>query len=106
MRIYKNQPEQNFSALAASKGWKATKRGWPDFLCRNADGDIIAVEVKPKNARGFLQGLKTEQVEAMRDLQKFGIRCYVSDGIILELFNEKLHASLEAKKRLRISLVD
>lgn len=102
MRIYKNQPEQRFTQLAISLGWKFTKRGWPDFLCMNTNNELVCVEVKPVTSTGRLEYLKTEQVFTMNLLTALGVKCYVSDGLRLETYDCKKHASLQAKKRLKL----
>lgn len=94
-----NPHERAFRALADESGWVATKRGWPDFICYRRDSDeVIAVEVKPRNRHGHLQGLKDSQVRCLSFLQSKGIRCFVSDGKKLEQFNARKHCNARAKR--------
>lgn len=86
-----NPTEDLFSALALRKGWEATKRGWPDFVCFLPDGEMIVVEVKPRKKDGSLKWLKVSQVRVMEKLTAAGIRCFVSDGKVLEPFDAKRH---------------
>lgn len=72
----KNEAEAAFYDMMISKGWKVSKRGWPDFFCWNeAAQKIILVEVKPKKGRR----LKYHQFFIMRELSKFGVECYKWD---------------------------
>lgn len=66
-----NPHESAFQHWAESEGWSVTKRGWPDFICRR-NGELMAVEVK-----GGKDGLRSEQIAAMRDLQDAGIPTYM-----------------------------
>jgi len=45
-----NQPEMHLISTVAALGFRATKRGWPDFLCFHEEtGEIITpAEEKPK----------------------------------------------------------
>lgn len=87
-----NGPERAFEELAERNGWIATKRGWPDFLCRDEQG-LFAVEVKPRmRTRPGMKVLKREQAATMDLLTAHGIRCFVSDGETLEPYDSKLHA--------------
>lgn len=63
--------EAEFAALAASEGWRVTKRGWPDFICRR-DGQLMAVEVKSGS-----DGLSHEQWECINDLRAAGIPTFL-----------------------------
>jgi hypothetical protein len=40
-----NAAELRFTRWAESQGWRVTKRGWPDFICRRG-GELMCVEVK------------------------------------------------------------
>ena len=98
-----NGPEQKFIQLAHQMNFRATKRGWPDFLCFNdATGEVIVVEVKPRLATddGF-KIPKRDQVAAMTFLQAHGIKCYVSDGVLLEEFNPDTHAPAYRRRSVR-----
>jgi hypothetical protein len=91
---YPNNTEEKFACLAESNGWRVTKRGWPDFLCFGPDGEIIAVEVKPRisgRKHGILKLLSREQVAVMDMLKAAGVRCFVSDGDKLEPYDRDLH---------------
>lgn len=54
-----------------------TKRGWPDFFCVDASGDVCLVEVKKSNA----YRLRREQTKVMRYLSSKGIKCYRWDPV-------------------------
>ena len=87
-----NGPERAFEEMAGRKGWNATKRGWPDFICFDEQG-MFAVEVKPRmRPRAGMKQLKREQVIVMDVLTAHGIRCFVSDGETLEPYDPKAHA--------------
>lgn len=103
-----NEPERLLEALASSKGWRPTKRGWPDFMCINEmTGEIIAVEVKPRiNGEGSrTQLLKRDQAACMDFLTKHGIRCFVSDGLTLEPYDRERHASEKERARSRAARI-
>ena len=93
MKMFKNKNEQAFAELAEKNGWRYSKRGWPDFLCFNDEtGEIIVVEVKPRVAEGKrTQALKAEQAACMDFFKAKGIRCFVSDGEILEPYDRQKH---------------
>jgi len=98
-RIRKNVPERMLEQLATRAGWRATKRGWPDFLCVNdLTGESIAVEVKARRKDGLMDALKREQVACMEVLTAHGIRCFVSDGTTLEPYTRKTHG-MEPKRQ-------
>jgi hypothetical protein len=85
-----NPPERAFALMAERKGWKATKQGWPDFLCWDSEGRLFAVEVKPRLKDGRrMKWLKKEQAEVMELLERQGIPCFVSDGEALERFSPR-----------------
>lgn len=85
-----NGPENDFGTLAISKKWAVSKKGWPDFLCRSRSGEIFCVEVKPrrKDGKGFL-ALQVEQIACLDWLTSLGVRCYISDGNIMERYNQR-----------------
>lgn len=83
-----NPAEAKFRDLAEENGWFATKRGWPDFLVETDDGELIAVEVKPRIPSGRMKVLKREQVRTMQWLSSLGVRCFLSDGETLEPFDQ------------------
>jgi Holliday junction resolvase len=68
-----NRVERECWEALAEKGWEVTRRGWPDFFCCNASGDLIVVEVKPKRGRR----LKFAQRRTLQMLAARGIPCYV-----------------------------
>lgn len=104
-RDRRNEPERLFEELARSRGWVPTKLGWPDFMCRNPeDGKIIAVEVKPRIGDGRLKSLKESQADCMDWLTSKGIRCFVSDGEVLEPYEREKHRH-GWKRRLAKSLL-
>lgn len=92
-RSRKNIHERRFEELARSKGWYTTKRGWPDFFCVTDEDEVIAVEVKPripKSLGGRL--IKGSQEDVFRALTAAGIRCFVSNGYEMILWeNEGEH---------------
>lgn len=88
---WSNETEGDFADLARRNGWEVTKRGWPDFLCFK-DGELIAVEVKPRTVKGKLKLPSRYQVLTMQILEAHGIKCYLSDGKTLERFNAETHA--------------
>lgn len=90
-RLLGNDNERAFQLLAMRNDWTVTKRGWPDFLCYGPNGRIIAVEVKPRQADGFLKSITLAQNRAMKALTKLGVECYVSDGETLEPFDPARH---------------
>ena len=87
-----NVPEAKLEKLAGKAGWRASKRGWPDFVCYAPDGEIIAVECKPRLRNGDLAMLRVDQEHVMRWLTTHGIRCFVTDGETLEPFDAAKHA--------------
>ena len=98
-RKYANAAEEAFCRLAERNGWRVSKRGWPDFLCWGPNGEIIAVEVKPRRVQsGRMVMLKREQAEALDFLTSKGIRCFVSDGVTLEPYDREKHAP-ESRRR-------
>jgi len=98
----KNETERNFEALALSKGWKVTKKGWPDFLCFGPKGEVIAVEVKPRNHKGQLRMLRRFQERVMDLFVQHGIPCYVSDGTCLESYKKLIHANPSRRQRMLV----
>lgn len=91
-RVYKNAAEQAFNAQAQAKGWKISKRGWPDFMRFLPDGSIEAYEVKPRTQDGKrTKCLKREQYAAMIALSRCGVKCYLSDGTMHEPFHPDKH---------------
>ena len=93
----RNANERAFTELADRKGWEWTKRGWPDFLCEDYEG-LFAVEVKPRRADGQLGLLRREQADTLDWLSSLGVRCFVSDGEVLEEYDRETHAS-ESRRR-------
>lgn len=67
-----NIAEGKLYDLMKSTGWTVTKRGWPDFFCVNAAGEVCAVEVKPHS----WNRLKREQLAVARALKAAGIAVY------------------------------
>jgi hypothetical protein len=101
--VRSNLPERNFEELAERNGWRPSKRGWPDFICFGPDGEVIAVEVKPRMKRwpDRMRTLKVEQVIVMTFLQAHGIRCFVSDGERLEKFDAERHGKGARRRKKR-----
>lgn len=84
--------EERFAQLAEAQGWHVTKSGWPDFLCFNEDGDVMAVEVKPQTkTKGRKKPLRQNQADCMDELSAAGIPCFVSDGETLEPYDRFRH---------------
>ena len=97
-RVYANGPEEGLAALAEANGWRPCKRGWPDFLCFGPDGEVIAVEVKPRLPSGRMKLLRRDQAICMDFLSSKGVRCFVSDGKALEPYDREKHASEERRR--------
>ena len=99
--VRSNAPERELEELALRNGWEVTKRGWPDFVCFSpVDGEMIAVEVKPRFANGSrMKILKREQARVMDVLTAHGIRCFVSDGKTLEKYNRAKHAPRARRRK-------
>jgi len=68
-REYKNKAEEAFCKHAEKHGYTPMKRGWPDFICVNDEGKVIAVEVKDTATHP----LKKEQYYVGSILREFGI---------------------------------
>jgi len=65
--------EQAFCALAASRGRRVIRNGWPDFLVEDPKtGKMIAVEVKSN-----VDALRPEQRRMFAALERLGIRVFV-----------------------------
>jgi ferredoxin len=90
-RMLVNRGEEALRANAAEAGCEVCKRGWPDFFCFDSSGRPFVVEVKPRSPNGRLQRLKREQSIVMAELKKLGLRCYVSDGKVLEPYDPGKH---------------
>lgn len=98
-RERRNEHERALDELAERNGWRATKRGWPDFLCFNrSTGEIIAVEVKPRIPSGRMKALRADQAACMDFLKSKGIRCFVSDGSTLEPYDRQKHREDRRRK--------
>ena len=67
----RNYAEAMLYDIMVASGWKLTKRGWPDFLCKK-DGRVVVIEVKSK--RGHR--LKEEQKEMLLWFSQAGIEAY------------------------------
>jgi hypothetical protein len=67
-----NETEGKFFDWVLEQGYKASKRGWPDFFCIGPNEELMVVEVKP-DGRMPTQWQKT----IMAALQKAGIPCYL-----------------------------
>jgi Holliday junction resolvase-like predicted endonuclease len=57
-----SQAENSFREYAESNGWTVTKRGWPDFIVFDENGDFLFfVEVKKtKNQRHALESVNKD----------------------------------------------
>jgi len=72
-RKVKNSAEAAFQSLAASKGWRVMKRGWPDFIVFDVNLSLVGlVEVKPHQ----LRRLSRPQQIVFEALKKFGVPCF------------------------------
>lgn len=67
-RPFRNKQEEAFRQLAERKGWRWTKRGWPDFFCLDERGGIVLVECKQHEDK-----LSSEQFAVMRAFMLAGI---------------------------------
>jgi hypothetical protein len=65
---FSNAAEVGFAQWATDKGWSVTKNGYPDFLCRSAEG-MALVEVKPDRYSNFS--------DAQRSALEFLLACQV-----------------------------
>lgn len=99
-KVYTNEHERRAAELARARGWRVTKRGWPDFMCFGPKGEVIALEVKPANRgsrnriarlKSRLNRLKREQAACMAALHALGLKCYVTDGLRFEPFDPERH---------------
>jgi Holliday junction resolvase-like predicted endonuclease len=63
-RGFKNRAEDQVFKSLLKRGWKVTKRGWPDFIAER-DGKVMVVEVKRVG-----QGLRGSQSFIMRRLAR------------------------------------
>jgi hypothetical protein len=77
-RPIKNDGEEQCAQELERKGYKPSKRGWPDFIafCRTGGRPPIAVEAKPDR-----QHLRREQAAVMEILSRAGIACYRWDPV-------------------------
>ena len=66
------ESEERFAKIAESKGYRIYHRGWPDFLCVNADGRIHFIEVKYGGDK-----LSEHQVSMFTALDECGIHVKV-----------------------------
>jgi len=66
-----NKHEASFIEWATAQGWRVTKQGWPDFMCRRG-AEIMAVEVKGGN-----DWVRPEQAQTMDDLRAAGLPTFV-----------------------------
>ena len=76
----KNPAEADCWDYMTRRGFKVTKRGWPDFFCWR-DDEVMIVEVKP---RGHM-ALKPRQMMIMKRLARYGVPCYrwsPEDGLV------------------------
>ncbi len=99
--------EADFAAWAIAEGWKVTKRGWPDFICRRS-GEVMAVEVKGGN-----DGLSSPQHAAICDLRALGMPTYVwtpetglRDVVGTGPVAESIHSLREENAKLRALLAE
>jgi hypothetical protein len=69
-RFTSNTAEAQFARWAQGEGWKVTKRGWPDFICRRGS-ERMAVEVKHHDT------LSEPQRAAIIDLSAGPVPCFI-----------------------------
>jgi hypothetical protein len=84
-RCPKNAAEAEVWHTLTNKGWRVTKRGWPDFIAYK-NGKIRVVEVKLHRGRR----LKQVQRMVMKNLARHGIEVYrydPDDGLV-QLYTE------------------
>jgi len=67
-----NVAEAAFGEWAQAKGWHATKKGYPDFICLTEHGELSLVEVKPHRSTP----LDPAQIKAIRLLLGYGVPCF------------------------------
>ena len=72
----RNRHERELYERMVEEGWEAVKKGWPDFMFVRGE-DMCVVEVKPKRS----YKLKREQIFVMRQLAKFGVKCFRWDPV-------------------------
>lgn len=72
----KNWAEAEFYDLAKARGWKLTKRGWPDFFCvrwsDSGEPQIMLVEIKSRKHHR----LKSSQQLVLSELARYKVPCY------------------------------
>lgn len=83
-----------FCRFIEEKGFVPIKRGWPDFFCRNKNGEVIFVEVKPTKD----EGLKVEQFIVNSYLSSLGAKCYLWNLQTRELSEIKRHERRPKKR--------
>lgn len=74
------------------------KGGWPDFMVYDEDGLAGVVECKPSIERKGC--LTVNQTIAMWLLDRAGIRCCVSDGVLLHEFDLHKHGARKIVKAI------
>lgn len=71
-RVPRNEAEQSAHRWLRKAGYLLCRRGYPDFITMDEDGEIAFVEVKPT---GRTQ-LRPAQAALMAALTEAGFRCY------------------------------
>lgn len=80
-RVYKNLAEESFCNFIEKRGFTPIKRGWPDFFCKDKNGKVIAVEVKPNS----YTHMTPYQYIVNSTLASFGIEVFLFDARKQEL---------------------
>lgn len=71
----RNAPEAAFVEFCKAKGWRCSKRGWPDYVVlRGSDSSLGLALVEVKAHRG--RRLKREQLLVLDLLSAYGVPCY------------------------------
>ncbi len=101
-RLGRNESERQFLDMATGKKWRCTKKGWPDFFCKDIDGPFV-VEVKRRLKSGETTMLRREQVIILDWFRSLGIRCFVSDGRSMEPYDPEIHAPRHRRYRVGLN---
>lgn len=106
-----NGPERRVASVLNAEGFRVVKRGWPDFLCWDDDGQLRFVEVKPY----CTDDLSTAQKEVAAILSSLGVpvelwadRCLCGRHDSLEPFYVRRLPPMTSKEthpRIRPSVV-
>jgi len=84
----KNKAEACFYDVMVKRGWKLTKKAWPDFFCYK-ENKLILVEVKRKHSHR----LKYMQRKLMEALADYGVECYrfsAKDKSFVRIYGQRI----------------